>query len=145
DEIVISSTSVTVNEVLNRWTAGRLLQEPTNTAQSSVRSGDRIAEILVLAGFGTITAGALTPNTATYYINDGSAWSGYSSGNGYAYVEPYYWDTPITNSTSLDLILQVCDTDIGIFFQKPDGTLNFYNQNYFGAWVWTPPSGATPG
>ena len=145
DEIVVSSTSVTVNEVLNRYVAGTLLQLPTNVTGTQVRSGDRIAEILALSGFGTVTAGALTLNANTYYINDGSVWSGYSSGNGYAYVEPYYWDTPITNSTALDLILQVCDTDIGVFFQKPDGTLSFYNQNYFGTWTWTPPAGKTPG
>ena len=32
-------------------------------------------------------------------------------------------------------MLQVADTDIGIFFQKPDGTFNFHNQEFYGAWV----------
>ena len=138
DEIVVSNTSslsTLKTEVLNRYVAGTLLQKPTNSTQTPVSSGDRIAEILTLAGFGTVANGALTLNANTFYIND-SLWPGYSSGNGTQNVEPYYWDTPITSSTALDLILQIVDTDVGIFFQKPDGTLNFYNQAYFGSWSW---------
>ena len=142
DEIVVSSTSVTLNEVKNRWTAGRLLQNPTNPTQGSVLSGDRIAHVLCLAGFGTIVAGAVTLNSNIYFINDGSAWVEGTSGNGFIDVEPYYWDTPVTGSTALDLIGQITDSDIGNFFQKPDGTFAFYNQLYYGTWTWSGSSGS---
>jgi hypothetical protein len=55
--------------------------------------------------------------------------------------------SPVTGSTALDLIQQVTDTDIGAFFQNPDGTFEFDNQAYLysaannvtptGAYVWT--------
>jgi len=139
DEIVISDTSslsTLDDEVRNRYRAGTLLQLPTNPAGTQVLSGDRIAEILCVAGFGTIVAGAVVLNANTYYINDGSAWSNGTSGNGFIHVEPWYWDTPVTGSTALDLIGEITDSDVGVFFQKPDGTLNFYNQNFYGTWAW---------
>jgi hypothetical protein len=144
DEVVVSTTSVTVNEVLNRYRAGTLLQlgfpvTSTNvpgTSTTKVSSGDRIAEILTLAGFGSISSGQVVLNNNLYYINESStAWS-IGTGNGYVDVEPYYWDSPVTTSSALDLILQVCDTDIGTFWQRPDGTLNFNNQNFYGSWSW---------
>jgi hypothetical protein len=109
-----------------------------------VPSGDRIAEILCIAGFGSIVAGAVTLNTGLYAINDGSPWVARTSGNGYIDVEPLYWDTPITTSTALDLIGEITDTDIGTFFQKPDGTFAYFNQLYYGSWTpqpWTGPPG----
>ena len=147
DEIVISdrsSLSTLENEVKNRWIAGSMLQQPTNRTQATVQSGDRIAQILCLAGFGHITAGAIVLFSNLYFINNGSAWVNATSGNGYIHVEPYYWDTPVTGSTALDLILQICDTDIGIFFQKPDGTFAFFNQSFYGSWVGPPTNTWTP-
>jgi hypothetical protein len=38
----------------------------------------------------------------------------------------------------LDLIGQITDTDIGSFFQQRDGTFNFFDQSFYGTWVWTP-------
>jgi len=157
DEVVISNTSslsTLATEVQNRYRAGSLLQlgfpvTPSNNAITSlytggiVSSGDRIAEILCLAGFGTVSGGTISaPSGITlisdlYYVNDGSAWSA-GSGNGFVGTQPWYWDTPVTTSTALDLIGQITDTDIGSFFQKPNGTLNFFNQSYYGTWAWTP-------
>ncbi len=140
DEIVVSSNAnlaTLQTEVSNRYRAGTLLQLPTNTTQAAVKSGDRIAEILCLAGFGSIVNGAVSLHSNVYYINNsGTAWVSGTSTNGYANVEPFYWDTPPLTSTALDLIIQICDTDIGAFLQKPDGTLNFYNQNFYGSWAW---------
>jgi hypothetical protein len=144
DEIIISnrtSLATLSDEVRNRYRAGTLLQLPTNPAGTQVLSGDRIAEVLLLAGFGTITAGAIVLNANTYFINDGSAWVNGTSGNGFIHVEPWYWDTPVTTTTALDLISQITDSDIGTFYQKPDGTFNFFNQNFYGTWAWSGSSG----
>ena len=145
DEIVISTASHLSgleNEVKSRYRAGTLLQLPTNPAQSSVLSGDRVAEVLCIAGFGVITNGAIVLNTDLYYINDsGTAWVLGTSGNGFIDTEPFYWDTPITTSTALDLIGEITDTDIGSFFQKPDGTFAYFNQEFYGTWSWSGTSG----
>lgn len=139
DEIVVSdqsSLSTLEHEVQNRYVAGTLLQLPTNPAGTAVPSGDRIAEILVIAGFGHISAGAIVLNANFYFINNGGAWVKGTSGNGFIPVQPWYWDSPVYDSTALDLIYEICDTDIGSFFQKDDGTMAFYNQNFYGSWVW---------
>jgi len=145
DEIIInsaSSLSTLAGEVQRRYQAGSLLQLGFPTTSNYVYSGDRIAEILCLAGFGYITGGNSTTKsnialTCNYYINDSStAWVPSLSTNGYTFVEPWYYDSPITGSTALDLILQVCSTDIGMFFQTPEGNFYFYNQNYYGSWAW---------
>jgi hypothetical protein len=139
-----SSYSTLENEVLNRYIAGSLLQRPTNSQQANVSSGDRIAEILCFCGFGTITAGAIALNSNFYYINNsGTPWAWGTSGNGYLNVQPFYWDTPIIDSSALDLIQEITDTDIGAFFQRDDGTVAFHNQSFFGTWnptaeTWTP-------
>ena len=142
DEVIISSTtnnSTLYNEVLNRYGAGTLLSLgfPV-TPGVYYSSGTRIAQILCIAGFGTIVNGNVVLNSNTFFINDSSTpWALYSPNNYYTFVEPYYWDSPVTGSTALDLILQICDTDIGSFFQKPDGTFAFHNQKYYGYWSWT--------
>ena len=137
DEIVItqgvSSLATIQGEVNQRFAAGSLLK-------NSIASGDRIAEVLTIAGYGTITAGALSvPN----YLVDGATWS--PSNNGTFYVAGF--QSAVTNSAALDLIQQVTDTDIGSFYQNPDGTLEFDSQVYdytasknaipSGANVWT--------
>ena len=63
DQVVIGKPSQTANNpnILNRWAAGKLLSR-------TIASGDRIAEVLVLAGYGSIVSGALVvPN---YTVND---------------------------------------------------------------------------
>ena len=121
------------NNILNRYKAGSLLGDV-------VSSGDRIAEVLTLSGYGTISAGALVvPN---YTVND-VAWS--STNNGTFFVQNI--QSSATGSTALDLIQQTVDTDIGAFFQKPDGSFEFDTQAYLytatnnitpsGAYVWT--------
>ena len=138
DELVISSQSSTLfSEVTNRYVAGTLLSTGFPINAGGVLSGDRIAQILCIAGFGTISGGQVVLNSNTYYINDSStAWVNGATGNGFIAVEPWYWDSPVTGSTALDLILQICDTDIGSFYQEPNGTFSYYNQLYYGTWSW---------
>ena len=138
DELVISSQSSTLfSEVTNRYVAGTLLSTGFPINASGVLSGDRIAQILCIAGFGTVSGGQVVLNSNTYYINDSStAWVNGATGNGFIAVEPWYWDSPVTGSTALDLILQICDTDIGSFYQEPNGTFSYYNQLYYGTWSW---------
>ena len=150
DEIVVSNysnISTLATEFQNRYKAGSLLQLGYPTTANYVWSGDRIAEILCLAGYGSIGGGNYSTqsqvvlNANTFYINDSATPWAYGATNGYCYVEPYYWDSPITGSTALDLILQVTDTDIGIFYQEPNGTFSFYDQSYYGNWSWSGTSG----
>jgi hypothetical protein len=142
DELVVSSRTTTLfSEVTDRYAAGTLLMKGFPVTASGVLSGDRIAQILCIAGFGTISGGQVVLNANTYFINNGSAWVNGAAGNGFIPVEPYYWDSPVTGSTALDLILQICDTDIGSFYQKPNGTFSFHNQNYYGTWSWNGTSG----
>ena len=126
------------NNILNRYKAGSLLGDV-------VSSGDRIAEVLTLSGYGTISAGALVvPN---YTVND-VAWS--STNNGTFFVQNI--QSSVTGSTALDLIQQTVDTDIGAFFQKPDGSFEFDTQAYLytatnnitpsGAYVWADVDGS---
>jgi hypothetical protein len=77
NHVVIGKPTQTANNpnILNRWTAGRMLS-------ATALSGDRIAEILILAGYGTVTNGALAP-TSLYTVND----------------VPYNASTTITNIT----------------------------------------------
>jgi len=105
----------TRNNILNRYKAGNLLTE-------QISSGDRIAEILILAGFGTITAGALSPTN--YTVNDAT----WSTGLGTCFVQGF--QSSVTGSTALSLIQQVTDTDIGAFFQTPAGVFEFDTQSY---------------
>ena len=143
DEIIVSNSSISFNDLQNRYTAGTLLTQGFPVTANQVLSGDRIAEILCIAGFGTISGGQVVLNSNTYFINDSAtAWVNGASGNGFTSVEPYYWDSPVTGSTALDLILQICDTDIGSFYQEPNGTFSFYNQNYYGTWSWYGSSGS---
>ena len=113
------------NNILNRYKAGNLLTDV-------IASGDRIAEVLTLAGYGSITAGALVvPN---YTVNDVT----WSANSGAFFVQNL--QSPVTSSTALDLIQQVTDTDVGAFFQKPDGSFEFDDQAY----LYTATNNATP-
>ena len=143
DEVVISNNtnyvgSALLNELINRYVAGSLLSKGFPATSNQVLSGDRIAEVLCIAGFGTVAGGAVVLNSNIYFINDSAtAWVNGLSTNGFTSVTPWFWDSPVTGSTALDLILQICDTDIGSFYQEPNGTFSFYNQNYYGTWSWT--------
>jgi len=151
DEIIISNNShyaTLENEVLNRFRAGSLLQKGFPVDGNFVWSGNRIAEALCLAGFGSIVNGqVVVPNfeiANTYHSPTAYTQAGT---NGSVYVEPYYWDAPITGSTALDLIQQITDTDVGVFYTKPDGSFRFNSQTYYGTWAWNGPStlGASAG
>ena len=137
DEIIVSNSSISFNNLQNRYKAGTLLTQGFPVTSNNVLSGDRIAEILCIAGFGTVSGGQVVLNSNTYFINDSAtAWVNGASGNGFIAVEPWYWDSPVTGSTALDLILQICDTDIGSFYQETNGTFSYYNQLYYGTWNW---------
>lgn len=119
DELVLSKDAGALatiqGEVNNRFKAGSLLGD-------SIASGDRIAEVLTLAGFGSISGGALSvPN---YTVND-SAWA---TNAGTFFVQGL--QSSVTGTTALDLIQQVTDTDIGVFFQVPNGTFEYDTQSY---------------
>ena len=131
DQIIVYNSSVTTTPIKNRYLAGSILQVKGKS------SADRIAEVLVLAGFGTITSGAYS--VPYYYVGNSyqtyTLWTpGFVTG---VTTEPYYWDNPVTTSSALDLILQITDTDIGVFYQRGNGTFLFIDQNYFGGWTFT--------
>ena len=113
------------SNILNRFKAGSLLNQV-------ISSGDRIAEVLTLAGYGSISAGALV--VSNYTVNDVT----WSANSGAFFVQNL--QSPVTSSTALDLIQQVTDTDVGAFFQKPDGTFEFDDQAY----LYTATNNATP-
>jgi len=146
DEIVISNVvSIPQAQIQQRYTAGTMLQKGYPVTSNKVLSGDRIAEVLTLAGWGTINNDGGLSSTCTLSVSNYKIANLYqtavsyvygASSNGYASVEPYYWDSPVTGSTALDLIQQVTDTDLGSFYQMPDGTFRFDTQNYFGTWSW---------
>jgi len=146
DEIVISNVvSIPQAQIQQRYTAGTMLQKGYPVTSNKVLSGDRIAEVLTLAGWGTINNDGGLSSTCTLSVSNYKIANLYqtavsyvygASSNGYASVEPYYWDSPVTGSTALDLIQQVTDTDLGSFYQMPDGTFHFDTQNYFGTWSW---------
>jgi hypothetical protein len=143
DEIIVSTSlhlAGLEGELSNRWVGGHLLQGPTSPLQASVRSGDRIAEVLVIAGYGQISAGAVSIPTGSYLIGNVygtfTTYTPGSSTNGFANTEPYYWGSPVINYTALDLIYQICDTDIGSFYQRGDGVFIFTDQNYYGTWTY---------
>jgi hypothetical protein len=146
DEVVVTNLnnqSTLIDELYLRYRAGSLLQLGYPVDSLNWYSGDRIAEVLCLAGFGSIelvgSAGQVVLpsglfNIATSY----KSFSSYSYGNvnGSTYTEPYYWDSPIFQSTALDLISQITDTDIGSFWQSPSGQFYFATQGYYGTWSW---------
>jgi hypothetical protein len=136
DQIVISDSTVITSDVQNRYAAGSLLRLDQNTA-------DRIAAALVIGGQGSIVAGAVTPDS--FYV-DGPA-SPYvpgASGNGVAVQGS---STPVTDTTTLDVIQTASDTDQGSFFQADDGTFQYETRAYIyraaanaaptGGYVWT--------
>ena len=148
DEVVVSnlsSISTLAEEIQQRYRAGIILQLGYPVTKNKVYSADRIAEMLTLAGFGSITGGSVSAQSSLNVPNF-RIWTSYGTYANYAYntgqgtiaTEPYYWDSPISSSTALDLIQQVTDTDIGSFYQDPSGVFYFAPQNYFGTWTFSP-------
>ena len=155
DEIIMSTEtgySTLKDEVLLRYRAGTLLQLGHPVDTTSFYSGDRIAEVLCIAGYGDIELVSGTPTVVlpTGLFNIATGYKTYSSYvygnvNGSCQVEPYYWDSPVISSSALSLIQQITDTDIGSFFQGPDGMFYFNPQYYYGTWLWDGPSGTNTG
>ena len=122
-------------------------------AYANVSSIDRIAEILTLSGYGTVSGGKLVLLSASgtpdlLYLNESTtAYADHLTyyGMGTLDTEPFYWDTPVIGLTALDLISQITDTDTGAFYQELDGTFSFYSQSYYGTWSFntTTPSAST--
>lgn len=158
DELVIS-TNVNVsqlsNQVLLRYKAGMLLQQGQPATNYSCYSGDRIAEILCISGYGSVQLVSGVPqvvlptwtnsfgNTVSV-LNIATSYKTYipyvyGNANGSCQVEPYYYDTPVTGTSALGLIQQITETDIGAFYQGPDGAFYFNPQNYYGTWAWNTP------
>jgi len=142
DEMVASDGTVTEAEVQARYQTGSLLRKDQTT-------GDRIAEILAVAGFPS------TKNSAQQYIPTGYTIDWDQSGSAPAYVPgavkngTWVWgvNSNVTGNTALDLIYSTVDTENGIFFQGDEGTLNYHSGGYqyrpagnatpTGAYVWT--------
>jgi hypothetical protein len=142
DEVVISNSNVIKDEILARYQTGSLLRKDQTT-------GDRIAEILAVAGFPS------TVNSTQQYIPTGYTIDWDQSGSAPAYVPgavnngTWVWgvSSSVTGNTALDLIYSTVDTENGIFFQGDEGTLNYHSGGYqyrpagnatpTGAYVWT--------
>ena len=162
DEVILStnaSIATLSTEVTKRYKAGQILQQGQPISTYSCYSGDRIAEILCISGYGSIeiVSGSPTVVLPTWTNSFGNTVSllniatgyktyipyVYGNTNGTCQVEPYYYDTPVTNSSAIGLIQQITDTDIGAFYQGPDGAFYFNPQNYYGTWSWNTPTTGT--
>jgi hypothetical protein len=125
DQIVVSDRTVTTTDIKNRYVAGSLLR-------NNILSGDRIAEALVLAGYGTIANGALSTldpvaGTQNYFI-DGNAYVAGDSKNGCFYTQGTL--SPVTGTTAMNVIQSIGDTETGAFYQNDDGTFAFHTLAY---------------
>jgi len=162
DEVILSTNaniSTLSTEVQKRYKAGQILQQGQPITTYSCYSGDRIAEILCIAGYGSIqiVSGVPTVVLPTWTNSFGNTVSllniatsyktyipyVYGNANGTCQVEPFYYDTPVTNSSAIGLIQQITDTDSGAFYQGPDGAFYFNPQNYYGTWAWNTPTTGT--
>ena len=116
DEVVVSdfgpspsgrSLASATDAIQTRYTVGSYLRKSKNSA-------DQVDQVLKVAG-----------------------WNGLDKYNGHFFAPNTYGTqqvtgetTTVTGSTALDLILNVCDTEVGIFFQADDGTLNMQGRDY---------------
>ena len=145
--LVINVTSVTGSGTYANWYI------KAEYLPAAVYSADRVAEVLILAGFGTVANGTLSIPAGTYYVGttiSNTAGTDYSTltpylptstnSNGVLTVQPYYWDSPVFNNSALDLTYQITDTDIGAFWQRSDGSFRLNVSSYYGTWsgsTWT--------
>lgn len=124
DEIVVTISNVstayadTCSQIVNRYEAGSLISD-------SEATGGNIADVLIVAGYGSIVAGV--PTVPNFYI-DGVAFVDGATGNGVVQVQAD--GSAVTNSTALDLILKAAETEGGSFFQSNDGSFHFHTRAY---------------
>ena len=128
-----NNSAILDGQIKSRYLAGRLLRKAQN-------SGDRIAEILVAGGFGSISiSNASYPatvqvNPTNLYVDapwfgiSTYAYSPGSSNNGTVWVQAM--TSPVTDSAVQDLILQITDTECGNFHQSPAGMFMFRTRDY---------------
>ena len=80
---------------------------------------------------GLFTVATATSNTFTFASTGTKTISGGAASiNSTSAFFVQNLQSPVTSSTALDLIQQVTDTDVGVFFQKPDGSFEFDDQAY---------------
>jgi len=98
-----------VPEIQNRYTAGsRLLRTKS--------SADMVADVLAVAGF---TGFPYEVNQSSYTVG---SWAGVCNVNG--------WTSPVTGSSALDLILLICDTEGGAFYEDGSGNFQFLTRDF---------------
>ena len=133
DEVVFSNSPPTggtslLPEVQNRFAAGSLLYNSAQTA-------DAVAQALVIAGFGSVSGGAVS--VPSFYV-DGNVYAP-SMGSTTPASQTYPSNgvtatlgitTPVTNTTALSVIQTINDTEIGIFYQDGSGNFNFDTRQY---------------
>jgi len=121
DQILIQ-TGLMANQVKDAKTRYRL----GSLLQTKKLAGDRIAEALYLAGYGSIDVGVLSvPN---YWVNNLAYVDGAST-NGTTYCQSGLSGNS-TTSTALDVILTAAETETGAFYQSPDGYFQFHTLAY---------------
>ena len=140
DELVVSNVGSEGNaraildgQIKSRYIAGVLLRRAQNSA-------DRVAEILVAAGFGNIAISnasypaSVAVNPTNLYIDSpwfgvtANAFSPGGSNNGTVWVQGM--TSAVTKSTAQDLILGISDTECGNFHQSPAGMFMFRTRDY---------------
>ena len=128
-----NNNAILDGQIKARYLAGRLLRKAQN-------SGDRVAEILVAAGFGSLSiSNATFPASVAVNPNNlfiDSSWFGVSA---YAYtpnsaLNGTIWvqgmTSSVTKNTCQDLILGITDTECGNFHQSPAGMFMFRSRDY---------------
>ena len=132
DEVVFSVSAIggtsLLPEVQNRFAAGSLLYNSAQTA-------DAVAQALVIAGFGSVSGGAVS--VPSFYV-DGNVYAP-SMGSTTPASQTYPSNgvtatlgitTPVTNNTALSVIQTINDTEVGIFYQDGSGNFNFDTRQY---------------
>ena len=128
DEVVFSFSNFVggtslLPEVQSRFVAGSLLYNSAQTA-------DAVAQTLVIAGFGSVSSGAVS--VPGYYV-DGNAYApsmGSTTPASQTYpsngvTETLGYTTPVTTNTALSVIQTINDTEVGIFYQDGSGNFHF--------------------
>ena len=116
------------------WTFVSAYSSTPGTGTGGTTSGPSYYNGLFTVTTATSTTFAFS-STGTATITGGTA-----SVNSTSTFSVQNLQSPVTSSTALDLIQQVTDTDVGAFFQKPDGSFEFDDQAY----LYTATNNATP-
>jgi hypothetical protein len=118
DQVVTFKTGITLTQIQNRYVAGSLLRK-------DCLAGDFIAQALVMGGRGSVTGGTISvPN---YYV-DGVAYTAGSASNGVVQCQSV--TSTLTGNSVLDTLFQAVETEVGVFYQADDGSLNFHTRAY---------------